>query len=358
MIKKISVTNLNGSLTKEIEFHKDLNIFTGKNGSGKTNLLKMIWYLISGNIEFAISEVDFEDVLLETDEYKLSIKNHILDGRKKSQISFTANEANESKQKDFDPSKEDDTVDEMNQLVVEKIKSSIFFPSFRRIEGSFAEKESTRYRLRSRSKVYDGLRNSMKEFADRLSVYDHKFISSISTDDIKEYTFQTLAKISESTDEKSQEYFSFIIKLIEEDKDTPKKIISKIKSKIENYNEVRDIIREPFLQMFSLVTEVFKYKGVKFSESVIFGDDKNAINSDRLSSGEKQMLSFLCYGSFYSNCPIFIDEPELSLHVDWQRSLFDILLKSNSNQYIISTHSPFIYSQYPDKEFQISSDRG
>ena len=71
------------------------------------------------------------------------------------------------------------------------------------------------------------------------------------------------------------------------------------------------------------------------------------------------MLSFICYNAFYINSVIFIDEPELSLHVDWQRQLFSILQNQRtSNQFIVATHSPFIYSKYPDKEILLSTDRG
>ena len=59
------------------------------------------------------------------------------------------------------------------------------------------------------------------------------------------------------------------------------------------------------------------------------------------------------------NAIFIIDEPELSLHVDWQRQLFPTLLKQGtSNQFIVATHSPFIYSKYPDKELMLSSDKG
>ena len=59
------------------------------------------------------------------------------------------------------------------------------------------------------------------------------------------------------------------------------------------------------------------------------------------------------------NTTIFIDEPELSLHVDWQRILFRMLMSQGStNQFIIATHSPFIYSQYPQKELFLNVDRG
>ena len=66
------------------------------------------------------------------------------------------------------------------------------------------------------------------------------------------------------------------------------------------------------------------------------------------------MLSFLCYNAFYNNTPIFIDEPELSLHIDWQRLLLPTLLdQSTGNQFFIATHSPFIFTGYSDKEFML-----
>jgi len=89
------------------------------------------------------------------------------------------------------------------------------------------------------------------------------------------------------------------------------------------------------------------------------GEVEGALLSEKLSSGEKQMLSFLCYNAFYENGIIFIDEPELSLHTDWQRMLFDKLMEQGTNnQLIIATHSPFIYSQFPDKELILDNDKG
>jgi predicted ATPase len=92
---------------------------------------------------------------------------------------------------------------------------------------------------------------------------------------------------------------------------------------------------------------------------ISFGDAANAVTSEALSAGEKQMLSFICYNAFYRDSIIFIDEPELSLHVDWQRQLFPILQdQGTSNQFVVATHSPFIYSKYPDKEISLNIDRG
>ena len=60
MIKELVVKGLNGNQNFHLSFHKDINILTGRNGAGKTTILKLIWYLISGNIERALEEINFE----------------------------------------------------------------------------------------------------------------------------------------------------------------------------------------------------------------------------------------------------------------------------------------------------------
>ena len=108
-----------------------------------------------------------------------------------------------------------------------------------------------------------------------------------------------------------------------------------------------------------LVQLLFRHDGIAISSRLSFGDAAGAINSDALSAGEKQMLSFICYNAFNKDGVVFIDEPELSLHVDWQRQLFPILLgQKSSNQFVVATHSPFIYTKYPDKEVLVDLDRG
>ena len=87
--------------------------------------------------------------------------------------------------------------------------------------------------------------------------------------------------------------------------------------------------------------DILQYKGIRINEAITLGEEDGAVESDKLSAGEKQMLSFLCYNTFSENAAIFIDEPELSLHVDWQRLLLPTLLEQETgNQFFIATHSP------------------
>jgi predicted ATP-binding protein involved in virulence len=50
-----------------------MNIITGRNGSGKTSALKLLWYILSGNILLALKEVPFRKVTLETTDYECTV---------------------------------------------------------------------------------------------------------------------------------------------------------------------------------------------------------------------------------------------------------------------------------------------
>ncbi len=76
-------------------------------------------------------------------------------------------------------------------------------------------------------------------------------------------------------------------------------------------------------------------------------EDKNIFTIDKLSTGEKTLLSKIMYLYFknYKDKIILIDEPELSLHPSWQNKVLKIYENfaiKNNCQIIIATHSPHI----------------
>lgn len=79
----------------------------------------------------------------------------------------------------------------------------------------------------------------------------------------------------------------------------------------------------------------------------------------RLSLGEKQMLTFL-YKVFLTRrkpYTLFLDEPEYSLHIEWQEQLIDIIRTINPNcQLFITTHSPSIFSSGWQDKLQFIED--
>ena len=72
--------------------------------------------------------------------------------------------------------------------------------------------------------------------------------------------------------------------------------------------------------------------------------NNDILNHKDLSSGEKQLIIiFLNILLVKDNSIIIMDEPELSLHVNWQLTLIEAILKLNSKaQYIIVTHNPIL----------------
>ncbi len=86
--------------------------------------------------------------------------------------------------------------------------------------------------------------------------------------------------------------------------------------------------------------------------------DKEVINAYQLSSGEKQLLIILLTVLVQDNKPfiLLMDEPEISLHFEWQENLINYIRELNPNvQLIIATHSAdLIMKGWGDRVFEVS----
>jgi predicted ATPase len=373
-LKSVSIRGLNNKLDCDFEFHNDINIVTGINGCGKTTFLKILWYAISGNIERLISEISFVEFNLETSYYSLFVTNR--DGFIEwKYVRSDTEEVREGLSKSGE-SLNDLIID--NNLIIPNKSSSVFFPTFRRIEGGYAITNpykkgrtasggmtATYMQEEFREKDSVNIQDNLDKLSKLLTVLDHKFVCSISTHDLGYLLRLHHAETTEKIDEYSRALNkSLISKLeniksgIEDSRDESLAIVSKLQREVADVDNRRDELLQPFKVLSELVTKVMHYKGIKL-DNFILGESDDAIDARLLSYGEQQMLSFLCYNAFYEDSVIFIDEPELSLHPDWQRRLFPNLMKQqSSNQFIVATHSPMIYSKYSDKEIILSSEKG
>ena len=71
------------------------------------------------------------------------------------------------------------------------------------------------------------------------------------------------------------------------------------------------------------------------------------------SSGQSRILSMLStIVDAPSGTTFLIDEPELSLHIDWQRNLIDVI-SSSERRLIVATHSPDIIYNHPEKVVEV-----
>lgn len=368
-VQKFEVTGFLGRSTPvEAVFNRDLNILTGRNGSGKTSLLKLMWYIMSGNILLGLQEVEFKRAVLTTSLYRCTV-HRISRATCRVEMLFEDGETEYEDIEDDDGDIVSNAEDQAAEVLVE-IGRSVFLPTFRRIEGGFtlgggASRPSLNFLIRPPKK--NATEEALEALSRRLSNAGHVFVSAISTGDIVGLLQRHFTNLSDEYNKLQRTMTQEIVETIkhykssEEDTtevETANRLLDSIRSRIENVELSRDHIMRPIGAIQGVVQKLLRHKGIVLG-TLNFGDATAAINSEALSAGEKQMLSFIAYNGLNNESVFFIDEPELSLHVDWQRQLFTTLMNQQStNQFIVATHSPFIYSKYPDKEVVIGSDRG
>ena len=97
-----------------------------------------------------------------------------------------------------------------------------------------------------------------------------------------------------------------------------------------------------------IVDELFSDTGKKMirtENEIRFTQIGEVLQPYMLSSGEKQMLAILLTVLVEDNQPyvLFMDEPEVSLHIEWQKRLIDLCIEMNPNvQIVLTTHSPAV----------------
>jgi predicted ATPase len=207
MIKSLKVNKLNQQMSFDLKFHDDINIITGKNGSGKTTLLKLLWYAISGNLERIIQEISFESFELETDSVRIEMKFITAKPGNAVKIDCTTQEWGFSTLW-FESESEPQYA--RTRQIAEATGSSVFFPTFRRIEGGFStyahhhadvvanpNQTPNSYFVQLNRGRPTELQKAMLQLSERLSVSEHRFVASISTDDLSTLLNSKYAEISE-----------------------------------------------------------------------------------------------------------------------------------------------------------------
>ena len=184
----------------------------------------------------------------------------------------------------------------------------------------------------------------------------------------------------------TEQQISDILKRIESNilsdrqKDEIRRILSQIKTTLETPSRVQEkIICHYFLKLIdfdkemseeeaSLLKFVDKCNKYLVSNSLIYDNqdftcriynkvsgktsNTDEIHFQDMSSGEKQIVSLFSHLNLTQQKKlfVFIDEPELSLSVDWQRMfLVDILDSTSCVGIVATTHSPFVFENELEK---------
>lgn len=129
--------------------------------------------------------------------------------------------------------------------------------------------------------------------------------------------------------------------------------------------EVKYQVYEDFINKLDLYTDIINhrlsFKTMKISKefgiSLIDENDKY-LTLTQLSSGEKQEIVLfydLIFGT-KKDVLLLIDEPEISLHITWQKKFMDDLLRIidyKGFNVIVATHSPQIINNHWDRQVDL-----
>lgn len=122
--------------------------------------------------------------------------------------------------------------------------------------------------------------------------------------------------------------------------------------------------RKPFVEIYrelKLFKDIFDERNAVTRKRIEFSEEKGIavysgnkeIHLHQLSSGEKHDF-IMWYRLIFDTKPgslVLIDEPEISLHIDWQETFIDTLMEiceMNELQAIVATHSPSIVGSHYD----------
>lgn len=96
--------------------------------------------------------------------------------------------------------------------------------------------------------------------------------------------------------------------------------------------------------------KLLRYDSTNMKVKVINIWTESEIRFDNLSSGEKQVISLFSHLYLSKRKQIvLIDEPELSLSIEWQKRLLpDVVQSPTCRQLLAITHSPFVFENELD----------
>jgi len=396
MIKKFEIIGLFGDRNIHIDFQKDENvkILIGENGTGKTHILNILYYILSGKIE-KLADIEFEKIILEIediDRIEILKKDIKLLYRENFGVDYT----NQLKKylpiseetriymekllnfnKDYENIKEKiDKIKNTISLVIDS-RTLIYLPTYRRIEEDLEKLGLSNiideYEIINNDKFIQFGMDDTEQHIQRL-LDDIKKLSLEGFNEMSGDIINTLIDDNNSIDKnysetiKNIETLNIILDRSEKVSDDNKKIIIQ---KVENGEIFKENNRQLFLFLTKLI-EIYnkqkkkdelikrfkdicnKYlvdKNFFYNESSVdlyLKNEKADFNLDlnTLSSGEKQLVSI--FARIYLACEkefiIFIDEPEISMSMEWQKMILSDILDSGKCKLLFTTtHSPFIF---------------
>lgn len=238
------------------------------------------------------------------------------------------------------------TADLQNEILLSSFEY-ITFDSKANFKNSYLEKRGL---LSRRKEIEDALAkvgfSSRQNFTDKLNVF-----------------FTKLESLIDSTDHKTN---GISIEWLTNQSQIDK--LTKLLEIIDDYNSKVKIGFKPINKFLNIINSFFVDSGKSIyvdevGHLFIKRPNGRDVPIDALSSGERQIVILFANVMFNKNSSefrdniLFIDEPELSLHIKWQEQFIDKLMTASDNtQFILATHSPDIVGDHKRKCVKINNN--
>ncbi len=383
-VSRIEISRLAGSEEDvKYDLNSGVNIFFGDNGSGKTSLLKIL-HAAASNTTTDLTEVPFESAKVTInyfDVFRLerSIWNSAFNQKIEAPTGGLPILSNQlaTQATLVEPIKWQSTMDIKLEGKFqpyqpggneEYILTHQYLPTSRLYLGleqqlSWENRQLTEQELEQNfgQRITELWREYNYDLSSKKSDIQERGLASIMKD-----IWSSVDQIIVETDLDLERAYNRVNKFFERQKlkdiltslDDFKSRITKqpyLMNVIKDINKVEESIEKamiPKTQLLDLVTKLYGEKlRLKFEEKQITAITRGGkeIALGALSSGQKQLLMIFLCALMAAKTPILIDEPEISMHVNWQTRLVEAIHQlSPSTQIIMATHSPEIAASVDD----------
>lgn len=412
MLNKIVFEKLFGVFDYEINLKEGgVTILTGPNGFGKSTILKSINAFYMFDIIF-FSKLDFKKILFFSNTFDVPIciekkmPNIIIDEIKVNIKSLEEEFLRKSRRRIT----EDSWIDRRLERIISK--DEIVEDFFEINEEKAGLNRAKIKKIREKLKKYSGVTKFIKEQRllkeETIDIFEKQTINVIEElpNQFKNIMNRVSSKYSSEANILDSSYPNRLFKtekgITKDEYEMSLESMNKKFEKLNKYN-ISDIKRlgeqvefleehskalkiyfddfekkyevfEDFIDQLDLFTEIINSR-LKFKEIRISREDGIAVyksntskknerlHLEQLSSGEKQEIILFYELIFESekNIHLLIDEPEISLHIEWQLKFMDDLLRiaeKKKFKVTVATHSPQIINNHWDIQIDLGEMYG